>query len=276
MMPWYENRKGDALWYEDVGTGSPIVLIHGWCMSSAIWKYQLEGLAASYRLLAPDLRGHGSSCEVTGDLNFDSFANDLADLFDTLNISNGVLVGWSMGAQIALQSYAGLSDRLAALVLVSATPCFTASDDFPYGLAKNEAHGMRIKVERNTKRALAGFHTRLFGEGEIESHPAASEILHLLSTIPSPDTSAVLDALDALAHTDMRHILSSISIPTLIVNGGQDRVCLPEASDYLKEHISGAEQKYFPDCGHVPFLTRSQQFNAEIIRFARSVSGKYA
>jgi pimeloyl-ACP methyl ester esterase len=275
-MPWYENRRGEQLWYEDEGAGSPLVLVHGWCMSSAVWKYQLDGLADTHRLLAPDLRGHGRSKEISGHLDFDSFVKDLIDLFDCLELSKAVLVGWSMGAQVVLQSYAGLSGRLAGMVLVSATPRFTASDDFPYGLSSNEANGMRLKVQRNTQRALEGFRSRLFTAGELESHISASDIIELLSAIPLPDTAAVLDALDALAGTDMRHLLAGISIPALVVNGALDRICLPQASSYLKEHIPGAEQTVFPYSGHAPFLTQSHQFNAEILRFTRSISGQSA
>jgi pimeloyl-ACP methyl ester esterase len=275
-MPWYESRSGNPLWYEERGTGAPIVLLHGWCMSSAVWKYQFEGLAASYRVLAPDLRGHGRSRAESDGLDFDGFAADLIDLFDFLGLSDVVLVGWSMGAQIALQACAGLSDTLAGLVLVSATPCFTASADFPYALADKEASGMRLKVQRNTRRALDGFYTRLFAEGELENHSRAPELTHLLSSIESPDTAAVLDSLDALTRADMRTLLAAITAPTLIVNGERDQICLPAASHYLKTHIQGAEQKMFPNCGHVPFLTYCDQFNAEIIRFIRSLSEKYA
>lgn len=283
-MPWYENRRGELLWYEDEGGGYPVVLLHGWCMSSAVWKYQFDGLAGSipaqfpgqFRLVAPDLRGHGRSRGVSGHLDFDGFVTDLVDLFDCLELSGVVLVGWSMGAQIALQSSAELSGRLAGMVLVSATPSFTASDDFPHGLAVNEASGMRLKVQRNAQRALNGFYTRLFAEGELESHHSATEIRQLLSSIPSPDTAAVLDALDALARTDMRHLLATITIPTLILNGALDRICLPQASNYLKAHIPNAEQTVFPQSGHAPFLTQRDQFNTEIIRFARRVSGQKA
>jgi pimeloyl-ACP methyl ester esterase len=270
-MPWYLNRRGEQLWYEDQGAGCPVVLVHGWCMSSAVWKYQFDGLSSSMRLLAPDLRGHGRSRGISCDLNFESFATDLVDLCDALNPSKVVLVGWSMGAQIALQSSAELTGRLAGMVLVSATPRFTASDDFPHALACNEASGMRIKVQRNTQRALEGFYSRLFADGELENHPSGAEIKQLLSAIASPDTDSALESLDALARTDMRELLSTIAMPTLIMNGTQDRICLPQASTYLKEHIPDARQIEFLGCGHAPFLTQSRQFNTEISRFARSV-----
>ncbi len=270
-MPCYLNRRGEQLWYEERGAGCPVVLIHGWCMSSAVWKYQYGGISSSMRLLAPDLRGHGRSRGICDGLDFEGFAGDLVDLFDELKLSKVILVGWSMGAQIAIQSFAALSGRLAGMVLVSATPRFTASDDFPHALAVNEAGGMRIKVQRNKQRALDGFYTRLFAEGELENHSSGAEIKQLLASIPAPDTAVVLDALNALSRTDMRGLLAAITVPTLVVNGAQDRICLPQASTYLKEHIPGAGQAVFSECGHAPFLTQSHQFNAEITRFARSV-----
>lgn len=264
------------MWFEDEGAGCPVVLVHGWCMSSAVWKYQFEGLTGSHpdslRLIAPDVRGHGRSRIVSGHLDFDGFVEDLIDLFDHLEISKVVLVGWSMGAQIALQSCAELAARLSGIVLVSATPCFTASEDFPHALVRGEANGMRIKVQRNTQRALDGFYTRLFAEDEFESPAVALEVKQLLSAITPPDTDVVLGALDALVQGDMRHLLTTITIPTLIVNGAYDRICLPQASCYLKEHIPAAGQIVFSSCGHAPFLSHGQQFNDEIIRFARSVS----
>jgi pimeloyl-[acyl-carrier protein] methyl ester esterase len=240
-------------------------------MSSAVWKYQLDGLAGSFRTLAPDLRGHGRSNTVCGSMSFAGFIDDLTDLLEQLNLSNVVLVGWSMGAQIAMQASAGLSGRLAGMVLVSATPCFTASEDFPYGLADKEASGMRLKVQRDTQRALDGFYARLFAEGELESRSLSSEIRELLLSIAPPDTGSVLEALDSLARADMRQFLPVITVPTLILNGSCDRICLPQASQYLKEHISGADQIVFHGCGHAPFLTRSHTFNTELVRFIRSV-----
>lgn len=270
-MPWYENRSGESLWFEERGVGCPVVFVHGWCMSSAVWKYQFDGLAASFKIIAPDLRGHGHSNRVAGSLSFTTFTNDLADLLQQLGLSKVVLVGWSMGAHIALQACADLSDRLAGMVLVSATPCFTASVDFPFGLTEMEVSGMRLKVQRNTMRALDGFHTRMFAEGEIEDYLLSSEIKELLASIRPPDTCNVLETLDSLTHADMRHVLPSVHVPTLIFNGSNDRICLPQASDYLKEHIRGAEQIVFQGCGHVPFLTRSHIFNGELLRFIRSV-----
>lgn len=268
LMPWFENGLGEKLWYEDAGCGVPLVFMHGWCMSSVVWQRQLCGLSGKFRVVAPDLRGHGKSRAASGQLDFGRFTADLADLFRHLDLSQAILVGWSMGAQIALNSYRQLHDRLAGLVLVSATPCFTATDDFPFGLPRKEAAGMHLKVERNIQRALDGFHGRMFADGEIEDYQQGLQIRELLASVVPPDTAAAVDALDSLAAADMRPLLKDISVPVLVINGDRDLICLPQASDYLAEHIRSSQRKVFAGCGHAIFLTRSEQFNLEIIQYA--------
>ena len=270
-MAWFTNRRGERLWYEDGGNGYPVVLIHGWCMSSAVWKYQYDELGAFCRVLAPDVRGHGSSRGSSGDVDFSHFAQDLVDLCEYLDLGGVVLVGWSMGAQIALQAYGALEKRLAGLVLVSATPRFTASEEFPFGLKITEAQGMKLKVQRHLERAVTGFHTRLFAEGELERHSSGGELQELLARIPLPDRATVLEGLDSLIGADMRGMLGNIDVPVLLITGDHDRICLPGASRFLKEQIKNSEIVTFADAGHVPFMTERGQFNRELSCFIRRV-----
>lgn len=275
-MPFFANRSGEQLWYEDAGEGPPLVFVHGWCMSSAVWRCQFKSLASVFRLVAPDLRGHGASRSASERLDFATFASDLSDLVTHLDLTRIILIGWSMGAQIALEAYREISGRVAGLALVSATPCFTAKDDFPHGLARKEADGMRVKVGRNANRALEGFHNRMFTENELHNHPAADSIRTLLAEITPPDTEATLAALESLALADMRHLLPAISAPTLVMNGDHDRICLPQASNYLADTMRDARHKVFPHTGHAPFLTRPDEFNAGILSFIKSLGGLYA
>ncbi len=270
-MPYFKNRSGEQLWYEDAGSGIPLLFLHGWCMSSVVWQSQFTQLNRDFRVIAPDLRGHGKSRAVSGHFDFDRYAEDLEDLVQCLELERIILIGWSMGAQIALQAFDALTEKLAGLVLVSATPCFTVKDDFPFGLACNEAFGMRLKVTRNLIRALDGFHGRMFAEGEAGDPHTAIRIKELLDSVVPPDASVAVEALDSLADADMRPLLARISLPVLILNGDRDPVCLPQASDYLAGHIKFAIQKVFSGCGHAFFITRPEMFNNEIIQFTRSV-----
>jgi pimeloyl-[acyl-carrier protein] methyl ester esterase len=271
-MPYFKNYQHEMLWYEETGIGMPLVFLHGWCMSSEVWCGQVKSLAHDFRVITTDLRGHGRSRDVSTRLDFETFASDLSDLFSHLNLRRVLLVGWSLGAQVALQAYCRLADRLAGMVLVAATPCFSASGDFLYGLMPNDVSGMRLKVERNLQRALDGFYGRMFAVGELEGHPEGAAIQKTLTIIDPPHCEAVQEALNSLAVADMRPLLVALQLPVLILNGEFDRICLPEASRYLAEQIAGAQRFVFNGCGHAPFMTKAEQFNQIIDQFARSTS----
>lgn len=263
-MGWLENKSGNNLWYEDQGTaGTPIVFIHGWCMSSAVWELQRKGLSDSFRIITLDLRGHGNSPQHKDGFCIKSCAEDVAALLDYLDIYHVIIAGWSLGASIAIELSLLCKERLSGLVLISGTPCFVRSSDFPYGLLQAEADGMAKKVYRNIRRALDGFFSRMLASGESDG-----EYVHkLLSSIPIPTTDVALEALKALVVADICGRLPMIDCPTLIMNGNHDVICLPEASKFMSQQIPGAWQVVFSGCGHVPFLTQSKEFNMTLEKF---------
>jgi pimeloyl-ACP methyl ester esterase len=273
-MAWYAAGSGSRLWYEECGSGTPIVFIHGWCMSSAVWRLQREGLPDTFRVITVDLPGHGKSSPHAGMFSIKGCAIDLAGFFESLGLHNALLAGWSLGSMIALESFPGLRDRLCGLVLIAGTPRFTQCDDFPYGLSRLEVEGMTGKVQRSLRRALEGFITRMFAPGELDEPSQASKVQELLSSLPLPTTDAALQALDALVETDLRDRLALIDLPTLVMNGDCDVICLPQASGYLAHRIPSARQVLFAGCGHAPFLTQSARFNAHLEEFRGMVTGR--
>ncbi|HEX9079943.1 MAG TPA: alpha/beta fold hydrolase [Desulfuromonadaceae bacterium] len=269
-MPWYESGN-NRLWYEEHGTGPALVLLHGWCMSSAVWRLQFEELSVRYRIIAPDLAGHGKSGACGGNHGFDRFAADIVALFRHLELREALLGGWSMGAQVVLDACGRLREQVAGLVLISATPRFTVAEDFPWGLSPVEAKGMAVKLRRNAPRALEGFTARMFAPGEPEVPDLAARIRELLDGIPVPATDVALQSLESLAEADMRPLLFGIDLPTLIINGDRDVICLPGASEYLARQMPLSSRVVMNDCGHAPFLTRSREFAACIDDFGRRV-----
>lgn len=268
-MAWYENNTGDRLWYEDKGVGPVIVLLHGWCKSSAVWRFQIDALSEHFRVIAPDLAGYGKSASPSNDMYIGDYSADLVALFNSLDLKKTLLVGWSQGAQIVLQASLDLRERLSGIVLVSGTPRFTSSDDFPYGLTETEANGMANKVRRNLARALAGFNAHMFTENELENASNREQILEMLSSEPVPDTSTAIQGLKALYQADLRSILCRIEMPALVINGDKDPICLPGASSFLAENISESRQVIFSGCGHAPFLSHAEEFNNCISDYVR-------
>lgn len=272
-MAWYAGDSGARLWYEDRGAGTPIVFIHGWCMSSAVWRLQSEELSDSFRVITIDLPGHGRSSPGCDGFHIKGCAGDIAGLFQSLNLQHALLAGWSLGSLIALESFMLLRDRLSGLVLIGGTPRFTQGDGFPYGLSRIEVDGMIRKVQRSLRRALEGFTARMFASGELDNPSLAAMVRELLTSVPLPTTDAALQALEALVESDLRDRLALIDLPTLIMNGNRDVICLPQASQFMEQGISGARRVEFAGCGHAPFLTQSTRFNACLEEFRGKVCG---
>jgi pimeloyl-ACP methyl ester esterase len=266
-MPWFENEAGNRLWYEEHGAGTPIVFIHGWCMSSAVWGLQRESLSDSFRVITLDLRGHGNSPAHTDSFHIKGCAADIVGLIEHLGIYDAILAGWSLGALIAIETFLLGKERLSGLVLISGTPRFVQSHDFPYGLSRVEADGMAKKVHRDINRALEGFTARMFASGELDDPSLAAMVQNLLSTMPMPTADVALQALDALVEADLRDRLAMIDCPTLIMNGDCDVICLPQASEFMSMQIPASRRIVFSGCGHVPFLTQSSKFNACLENF---------
>lgn len=273
-MAWYAADSGARLWYEDRGAGTPIIFIHGWCMSSAVWRLQSEGLLDTFRVITIDLPGHGRSSLGYGGFQIKGCAGDIAGLFQSLNLQYALLAGWSLGSLIALESFMLLRDRLSGLVLIGGTPRFTQGGGFPYGLSRIEVDGMIRKVQRSLPRALEGFTARMFASGELDTPSLAATVRELLSSVPLPTTDAALQALEALLESDLRDRLDLIDLPTLIMNGDRDVICLPQASGFLAQGISGAQRIEFAGCGHAPFLTQSARFNACLDEFRGKVGAR--
>jgi pimeloyl-[acyl-carrier protein] methyl ester esterase len=238
-------------------------------MSSAVWSSLFH--SDEFRVIAIDLRGHGKSGLSAAGYGFNGFAEDVSALFDHLDIKGVILAGWSLGAQVVLQASSKLHDRLAGVVLVSGTPCFVASEDFPHALSKLEAQGMALKVRRNLKRALDGFVHRMFAYGELENKVLATHINQIMAAVPVPDTLVALESLKALIDADMRPLLDNFDLPTLIINGDQDRICVPEASDFMARGITGSEHLVIKSCGHAPFLSNGLIFETAIADFNRRI-----
>jgi pimeloyl-ACP methyl ester esterase len=270
-MPWCNLEDGRRLWYEDQGEGPPLVLLHGWCMSSAVWRFQFETLGRTFRLIAPDLRGHGQSETSPEGYDFAGFSADVHELFLHLDVRDVLLAGWSLGVQVALLACARLRERLSGLALISGTPRFTSSDDFSHGLNAIEIAGMSVKVRRNPAKALEGFMADMFSNGERNDRDLDERIRLLLALIPLPDKQVAVQSLKALAEADMRGLLPTIDLPTLIINGDQDRICLPDASVYMARRIPASAHIVLSDCGHAPFLTHCNEFNDAITSFSRSI-----
>jgi pimeloyl-[acyl-carrier protein] methyl ester esterase len=237
-----------------------------------VWRLQQEGLSDSFRVITIDLQGHGKSPQHGGGFHINRCAADIAGLFEFLRLHQALLAGWSLGSLIALESCVHLKEKLSGLVLIAGTPRFTQGDGFPFGLPRIEVDGMIRKVHRSLRRALDGFTARMFASGELDDPRLAAMVYEILSTVPLPTAEAAIQALDALAESDLCDRLAVVDLPTLIMSGDCDVICLPQASAFLEQRISSARRIVFAGCGHAPFLSQSSRFNTCLEEFRGMVN----
>lgn len=270
-MPFIDSIDNVTIHYEEKGEGFPLVVVHGWGMSGKVWAFQ-DGLAESFRLIAVDLRGHGRSSAPEGGYAFADFAADLEALFDRLEIGRAALLGWSLGAQVALEAYQRLRDRIGAIVLVSGTPKFTAAADWPHGLPAAEARGLALRLRRGYDAAMGEFFRRMFADGELSREENQRIAREIVIPRPVPDPRAVIATLDTLAGGDHRPLLPSVACPALVLHGDRDAICLPGAGRFMADAIPGSRLSIMEGVGHAPFLSRPEAFNRLVGDFLREVA----
>ncbi len=250
------------LFYRDIGTGRPLVLLHGWTMTHQVWDRQVQELGGEYRLILPDLRGHGDSDKPLGNYRPERLAADIGVLMDHLELREATLVGWSFGGMTALATAAQYGTRLAQLVLVNAAgPKYLATDDFPQGGHTEDELREWLGRERDDLPAW-----RRYCMEAMPREPYDELWLQWLwiQSMRAPSW-AMAPMLDAYARADLRSALQRIDVPTLILHGQHDVFCAPEAARAVAAGIAGAELHEFPDCGHSPQWEDPARFH-ELLR----------
>lgn len=272
-MPFLETNDSVAIHYETVGSGPPLIFIHGWSLAEPVWRFQTECFRDRYRCICMDLRGHGKSSAPDAGYGIEEFASDLSYLCEQLDLTEATLAGWSLGAIISLAAYPRLRDRLRSLILVSGTPKFTSTEEYRHGLPAKESRGLSLRLKRNPEQTLDAFFRLMFTPEEMCDkvfEPIGREIVPLLGR-PSPP--AALHSLDSLASADVRVVLSDIRIPVLLIHGDRDAICLPDASRYMAERIPCAHPVVMPGAGHAPMMTRPREFNSIVDDFLGRIYG---
>jgi len=245
---------------DDMGTGVPLLLVHGWPHNRALWSAQLCGLSSHARCIAPDLRGFGAS-SVTGPYTIDQYADDLAELLRSLRVDRVVVCGVSMGGYIALAMLRRHRHLLRGLVLASTR---AAADD---DAARERRMRLIMFVEHHGVEALAGKQLKaMVGETTFTSRPDILESLRrLMASAPS---DGVIGALHAMAmRTDSTALLATIDMPTLVVSGAEDTFTPPAEMRQLADAVPGALFQSIERAGHLCAYERPAAFNHAIGEF---------
>jgi pimeloyl-[acyl-carrier protein] methyl ester esterase len=253
-----EARAGHVLHHEDVGGGRPVVLVHGWSSSSGVFREVAGPLAARGRVVAPDLRGHGRS-GAGGPFGISDLARDLASLLARLDLRGALLVGWSLGAQVALEALPSVAARIAGIALVAGNPRFLSGVGWPHGQPARALQVLAHRVRRDAPGAVARFFDDMFVPGEL-AESDRMRLAALRDALPPPDRAAALFGLEALAQGDQRPRLAAVRVPCLVLHGGADPICPAGAAGAVAASVPGARLEIWPGVGHAPFLSRPGPF----------------
>ncbi|MCX8044405.1 MAG: alpha/beta hydrolase [Desulfobacterota bacterium] len=262
-MAIYDNQ----LHYTVTGTGRPLLLIHGWAMHRGVWCHVVRELADCCTTITVDLRGHGTARTLPGPYDFQTYADDITALCRQLRLGNVTALGWSMGGSVLLQLMQSSPGVISALVFISSTPCFVKRKDFHAGLPRAVVERLRRRIACAYPGALGMFHELLLTEKEYACMATTPDYELLVHPRFAPTAAAAGASLSCLADADFRPLLERINIPTLLIHGSNDRLCLPEAAALMHRCIPDARLVLLPDTGHVPFITRCADVVAAIRNF---------
>jgi pimeloyl-ACP methyl ester carboxylesterase len=251
---------------EDHGSGVPVVLLHGFPLSMAMWDPIRPGLAEAARVITPDLRGFGASDKPTGDYSMTALAEDITRLCDALGLEKIVLGGHSMGGYVALRFAAAHRDRLAGLILVDSR----AEADPPEGRARREAAIARIEREGGAG-FLDDFVPNLIGETTRARAPRfLAELRAIAAGVPDHVLVGCLRGMrDRLDSTDL---LRSLDVPALVVVGAEDAITPPSNARTVAERLPRATVVEVPGAGHTPPVERPLPTTEALVGFMRGSS----
>ncbi len=233
-------------------------------MAAPLWQRQIEYFSKNgYEVAAMDLRGHGKSL-VDAPYSISQFAFDLKGFIHDMGFEKPVLVGWSMGAMVALEFVIKHPSKAAGVCLVGGMPRFTEADDYPHGLPLKDVKGMKNKLKRDFERTMGEFRESI-------SAGLSEPDKEILMNATFPDLKASKACLVELMEADLRDGLDKVKVPSLLIHGDEDRVSLQSASEYMLERIEGSRLALIKGAGHVPFLSHQDEFNEALEEFLRSV-----
>ncbi|CAD7338055.1 alpha/beta hydrolase [Sphingomonadales bacterium 56] len=266
-----ETSEGHVIHVKDMGSGHPVILIHGWPLTGDMWEYQtLALLEAGYRVITYDRRGFGQSGHPADGYNYDVFAADLAAVIDKVGAPKVSLVGFSMGGgEIARYLSRFGSAKVDRVALVgSVVPYMLKDDSNPDGVDDSVFDQLQAQVREDRFAFLQSFAKTFYGIGLV-SKPVSNGLLDwtfALAIMASP--KATVDCINAFGRTDFRPDLPAFDIPTLIIHGTSDKtVPIDPTGRAAAAAIPGAQLIEYDGEPHGLFATAPDRLNADLLDF---------
>lgn len=248
------------LWFVDEGSlrtghATPLVFVHGFPLNHEIWAPQLQALALKYRIIAPDLRGHGKTEAPSGPYTMEQMADDLQALLAARGCGPAVLIGHSMGGYIAFAFLRRYPHLVAGLGLI----CTRPGPDTPEGKTNRERLAQRVEKDGSVAVADTMFPKMLAPSTYVTQPELGDSIRRMMLATP---VSGIAGALRGMAvRADSTDLLPALKVPTVIITGADDQLIPPKESESMAKQISGATLHIISAAGHLPSVEKPAQFS---------------
>lgn len=266
-----ENSGSIDLYYEDHGTGKPVVLIHGWPLSGASWEKQVSALlAAGRRVITYDRRGFGQSCRPATGYDYDTLALDLHQLMTKLDMRQAALVGFSMGGG-EVARYLGRygAERVSKAVFISSVPpCLLKAPDNPDGIAGSVFEEIKKAITTDRPAFLSKFLADFYNVDLLGGKRISAQVVQYNWNVAvGASAQGTLDCVSAWG-TDFRKDLARIEVPTLVIHGDADRI-VPIAASGIRTHnaVKGSHLVVVGGGPHGLIWTHADNVNHELLEF---------
>jgi non-heme chloroperoxidase len=275
-----ENSGNIEIYYEDHGSGKPVVLIHGYPLSGASWEKQVPALlAAGHRVITYDRRGFGKSSQPTSGYNYDTFAEDLRQLVTHLKLRDFSLVGFSMGGG-EVARYLGKygSKGVSKAVIISGVPPFLLKTaDNQEGVDGSVFDAIQKAVAADRYAFFTDFFKNFYNTDLLLGRRVSEQTVQASWNLAAGSSATASLACMPTWHEDFRQDLARIDVPTLVIHGDADRI-LPISASGLRtaKLIKGARQLVIKDGPHCITWTHAEEVNPELVNFLGETAGKPA
>jgi non-heme chloroperoxidase len=269
-----ENSTSIELYYEDHGTGRPVVLIHGWPLSGRSWEAQVGPLVdAGFRVITYDRRGFGESSKPWTGYDYDTLAADLNTLVEHLNLRDAALVGFSMGGGEVVRYLAKHNGggRVTRAVLAGAVPpnLYKSADNPEGALDDKTIHGFQEAVRTDRLAFLDDFTRNFFSaRGQLKVSERQRKFARLQGSLASP--KGTLECINAWGRTDFREDVKKVKVPLLVLHGDADAIVPFEVSGKrVAAMVPGAKTALIKDGPHGFNASHPAEFNRALLEFLK-------
>ena len=275
-----ENSGDIQLYYEDHGSGDPVVLIHGYPLNGASWEKQLPFLLeAGQRVITYDRRGFGRSSQPTTGYNYDTFAEDLHKLVTHLKLRNFALVGFSMGGGEVARYIGkhGPKGVTKAVIIGGIPPYLLKTSDNPDGVDGSVFEGIQKAVAADRYAFFTEFFKNFFNTDVFLGKRVTEQAVQASWNVAAAASAAASLACVPTWHEDFRDDLVRIEVPTLVIHGDADRIVPIKASgERTAKLVKDARLVAIKDGPHAVSWTHAEEVNVELVNFLGKGAAKRA